>query len=521
MPHPLLQWRSALLAGPVLLAMFALRIGSDGNGTSDPVVITEAAPVFTDYRSQSPGRVHQISPVDLPLPYASRSAASPPRIIERPANAWPRVPAGFQVQMYANKLAGPRRMRTAPNGDVFVALTGAGKIAVLRGIDGKGQARTVATFASGLKKPFGIAFYPPGPQPQWMYVATTGAVVRFPYRNGDLSVRGPEEEICELPGAGFLFAGGHDMRDLEFSRDGKVMYVSVGSRSNADDTDGNRAEKDRGTILLFNPDGSDQRTYAWGIRNPSSIAVHPASGELWTSVNERDNLGDNLVPDYITHVSPNGFYGWPWFYIGGLEDPQHKGKHPELKDWVITPDVLLQPHNASMQMHFYTGKQFPKSYQGDIFAAQHGSWNRSVRTGYEVIRIPMHGSTRAENSYQDFMTGFVTEEGKVWGRPVGVAEAADGSLLVSDDAGGVIWRISSDGREHRSAVPPRKQKTEQPPKEGGRQGGAEAERPTGKKPAEAPAVKPGQATDSESAGEETGAAESASPEPSQEPASPK
>jgi glucose/arabinose dehydrogenase len=453
MPHPLTPWRYVAVAGSVVLAMVAPRLLPDEAPSGGAVTQAPPAPVFSDYHSQYPGRAHHILPVDLPLPYATRSSDAGPQVIARPENAWPKVPAGFRVQMYAAGLSDPRLMRTAPNGDVFASLTNAGKIAVLRGIGEKGEAQSVNTFASRLDQPFGIAFYPPGPEPQWMYVATTGSVVRFPYRNGDQQARGKAQKICDLPGTSLLYSGGHTTRDIAFSNDGSTMYVSVGSRSNDDDTDGSRAEENRADILAFHPDGSGRKVFAWGIRNPVSIVIHPKSGELWTSVNERDGLGDNLPPDYISHVEPNAFFGWPWFYTGGMQDPRHKGKHPELKDWVVTPDVLIQPHNAPMQFLFYEGKQFPKSYHGDILAAQHGSWNRSVRTGYEVIRIPMNGRARAEGSYEDFMTGFVTKDGKVWGRPVGVAVASDGSLLVSDDAGGVIWRVTSDGREHRRPAP--------------------------------------------------------------------
>jgi len=405
--------------------------------------------VFSDYRSQAPGRAHHITLQDLPQPYATPSAAARSEVVERPANAWPLAPPGFSVQLYATGLHNPRLLRAAPNGDVFLAESSAGDVKVLRGVDAKGGVQRVENFAAGLDKPFGIAFYPPGPEPQWVYVANTGSVVRFAYRNGDVKARGAAQKICDLPGGGLLRGGGHWTRDIAFSLDGKSMYVSVGSHSNDDDSDTHPAEKDRADILVFNPDGSGQKIFASGIRNAVGIAIHPSSGELWASVNERDELGDNLVPDYITHVERDGFYGWPWWYMGGVQDPRQKGKHPERKSRVITPDVLIQPHNASLEMLFYSGGQFPQSYHGDIFAAEHGSWNRSTRTGYEVIRVPMHGGTRAENGYEDFLTGFVTGEGKVWGRPVGVAVAADGSLLVSDDGGDVIWRVSSDGSGER------------------------------------------------------------------------
>jgi glucose/arabinose dehydrogenase len=224
------------------------------------------------------------------------------------------------------------------------------------------------------------------------------------------------------------------------------MFVSVGSHSNNDDTDTHSVERNRADILEFTPDGKNQHVYAWGIRNAVGIATNPQSGEVWASVNERDELGDNLVPDYITHVEEGGFYGWPWWYMGGLQDPKHKGKHPELKSKVITPDVLVQPHNASLQMLFYDGAQFPSEYKGDIFAAEHGSWNRRVRTGYNVVRVPLHGQAKATGEYQEFLTGFVTPNGDVWGRPVGVTVAKDGSLLVSDDAGNCIWRVSYTGK---------------------------------------------------------------------------
>jgi glucose/arabinose dehydrogenase len=226
------------------------------------------------------------------------------------------------------------------------------------------------------------------------------------------------------------------------------MYVAVGSGSNINDPDTTPAEKDRADILAFNPDGSNMRIYAWGIRNPSGIAVDPKNGQLWTTVNERDGLGDNLVPDYITSVQEGGFYGWPWWYMGPHQDPRHPGKHPELKDKVITPDVILQPHNASLQITFYEANRFPIDYQGDLFAAEHGSWNKAVRVGYEVIRIPRHHTGNASGDYEDFLTGFVLPDGNPWGRPVSVTTAPDGSLLVTDDGSNSIWRVDYVGNAH-------------------------------------------------------------------------
>jgi len=391
-------------------------------------------PPFTDYRFEQPGKVRHITVQDLPEPYATESATNGPKIVARPADAWPKAPAGFKVDLYASGLHNPRIMRVAPNGDIFLAETSAGDIKVFRGITADHKPQQVQFFATGLNTPFGIAFYPPGPDPHWVYVADMDAVVRFPYHNGDMTSSGPAEHLDDLPSGGH-----HRSRDIQFSPDGKKMFVSVGSHENVSD---GPEEEHRADILEYNPDGSGVRVYAYGIRNPVGIAFHPKSGELWCSVNERDGLGNNLVPDYITHVREGGFYGWPWWYMGGYQDPRFAGKRPDLKDKVITPDVILQPHNASLQMTFYEGKQFPAEYRDDIFAAEHGSWNRSPRAGYEVIRVPLHQTGHASGEYEDFLTGFVVDDQTVWGRPVGVTVAPDGSLLVSDDASGSIWMVS-------------------------------------------------------------------------------
>jgi glucose/arabinose dehydrogenase len=400
------------------------------------------SPPFANYKTQAPGVTRKITVADLPKPYATESVDNGADVVRRPSDAWPQAPAGFKVEQFASKLDNPRLLRTAPNGDVFLAESDAGEIKIFRGLTSDGKPEHTQVFASGLNKPFGIAFYPPGPNPQWVYVGNTDSVVRFPYRNGDLKTRGASQKLADLPGGGRLRGGGHWTRDIAFSRDGKKMYVSVGSHSNVDDTDNNSVEYHRADILEFNPDGSGERVYASGIRNAVGIAVHPQTGELWASVNERDGLGENLPPDYITHVQDGGFYGWPWYYMGGHVDPRHQDKHPDLRARMLNPDVLLQPHNASLEMTFYDAKQFPTQYQGDIFAAEHGSWNKSARTGYEVVRVPLQQQGHATGEYEDFLTGFVTKDGKVWGRPVGVAVAKDGSLLVSDDGSNSIWRVS-------------------------------------------------------------------------------
>jgi glucose/arabinose dehydrogenase len=416
------------------------------SATPDVPVETASAsapnPPFTDYRFEKPGTSHKITAADLPQPFATKSANNGPKVVARPADAWPKAPAGFSVQQFAAGLDGPRLIITAPNGDFVVAETDAGKIVVLRGMTAQGKAEKVEMFAQGLKGPYGLAFYPAGPNPQWLYVGNTLSVIRYPYQSGDMKARGAAEKITDLPGP-----GGHWTRALVFSPDGNKMLVAVGSGSNVDDPDTHPSEKNRADILEYNPDGSGLRIFASGIRNAGGgIAFDPKTGELWCSVNERDALGDDLVPDYITHVQEGGFYGWPWWYIGGNQDPRHKGKHPELKDKVIVPDVLLQPHNASLQLAFYDGKQFPAEYQGDIFSSQHGSWNRSPRAGYEVIRVPLHQTGKASGDYEDFLTGFVGDNGKVWGRPVGVTVAPDGSLLITDDGSNSIWRVSYAGK---------------------------------------------------------------------------
>jgi glucose/arabinose dehydrogenase len=396
---------------------------------------------FTDFRYEEPGKVRKITVGDLPAPYATDTASNGPKLVKRPDDAWPKAPTGFTVQLYTTGLENPRLIRTAPNGDFFVAEGDAGNIMVFRGITADGKPKETGVFATGLKRPYGIAFYPPGDNPQWVYVGNTDAVVRFPYQNGDLKARGPSQHLVDLP-----HGSGHWTRAIEFTADGKKMFVAVGSSSNVDDPDTTSEEKNRADILEFNPDGTGMRVYASGIRNAGGgLAIHPKTGQLWCSVNERDGLGDDLVPDYITHVEDGGFYGWPWWYIGSHQDPRLAGKHPELKDKAIVPDVLLQPHNASLQLTFYEGSQFPAEYRGDIFSSEHGSWNRAVRVGYEVIRVPMHQTERASGEYEDFLTGFVVDNGHVWGRPVGITVALDGSLLVTDDGSNSIWRVIYTG----------------------------------------------------------------------------
>jgi glucose/arabinose dehydrogenase len=403
------------------------------------------ASVFADVRSQKPGTSWKVRAADLPKP-GGLTLSNAPKLISRPPDVLPQAPPGFSVELYASGFDYPRKIQTAPNGDVFLAESKIGEIKILRGTTADGKAAMTTTFATGFKRPFGIAFYPPGPNPQFIYIANTGSVARIPYTNGDLKARtAPQLIIPDIPAnAGGLPGGGHWTRDLAFSNDGNRLYVSVGSFSNSDDPDTNPAERRRACILEYTPQGKFIRIFASGIRNPVGIAINPVTGQLWCSVNERDLMGDDLVPDYVTHIKPGGFYGWPWYYIGSNEDPKHAGKHPELRDKVIVPDVLLPAHSSSLTLTFYDGRQFPSAYRGHIFAAQHGSLNRSARTGYEVVRVPLNKGL-ATGAYENFLTGFVTADGRVWGRPVGVAVAQDGSLLVSDDGSKSVWRVSYQG----------------------------------------------------------------------------
>jgi len=416
-----------------------------------------------DWRVDGPGVVHRISPDALPKPYAERSVGNSPRVVPAPAGAVPRVPPGFAAQLYAQGLRTPRILRVAPNGDVFVAESGAGRVRVLHGHDGAAKPDREAVFATGLERPFGLAFWPPGPAPRFLYVANTNSIQRFAYRPGDLEARSPPETVVARIAPTSYH---HWTRDIAFSLDGRRMYVAVGSASNVAESMPRLAapeiaavearlgigaawadEESRASVLVFDPDGHNRHTFATGIRNCVGLAVQPQTRDVWCSTNERDGLGDDLPPDYVTRVAEGGFYGWPWFYIGNNQDPRHAGARPDLASRVRVPDVLIQAHSAPLAMGFYTGSgpaAFPADYQGDAFVALHGSWNRGVRTGYKVVRLHLRNGV-PDGSYSDFLTGFVIDDGQVWGRPVGVAVAHDGALLVSDDGNGTIWRVAPSG----------------------------------------------------------------------------
>ena len=371
---------------------------------------------------------HGIKP-NLPAPFASKSEGTGPNGEAPPAGFLPAVPAGFQVNIFAKDLKRPRFMAVAPNGDIFVAETGASQITILRDPQNTGGAQQSEVFADKLNLPFGIAFHD-----DFVYVGNTNEVVRFRYDPKTSKRLGNSEHVLDLPSG-----GGHFTRTVAFSPDGKKLYVSVGSSGNIDMEKDNR----RAAVLVADPDGKNSRLYATGLRNGVGLAAEPNTGEVWVAVNERDELGNDLPPDYLTSVKDGGFYGWPYSYIGSNVDPRVKPQQPDLVAKAIIPDVLLGSHVAPLQFAFYTGTQFPDSYRRGVFVAEHGSWNRMPRAGYQVAFVGFKDGKAAVDPVP-FMTGFLSDPmGKnVNGRPVGVAVAPDGSLLVSDDGGGIIYRVS-------------------------------------------------------------------------------
>ncbi len=423
-----------------------------------------SVPGQQDWQRDSPGRVHRIAADQLAAPYATPSTRFSAKVVARPADARLAVPAGFKVGIFASELQGPRTMRVAPNGDIVVAETRSGRIMIMHPAADGTHAASISTFAQGLKAPFGIQFYP-AVNPQWLYVAESDRVVRFAYQAGDASARAtPETVVSPLhPVAG----AGHVTRDIAFSPDGKRMFVSVGSATNAAEDMSKKTvaqareweaqhglgaawdkETGRAVVLAFELDNGlagAGKVYATGIRNCVGLTIEPGKGDLWCTTNERDALGDNLVPDFSTRVREGGFYGWPWYYLGTHEDPRHQGERPDLAGQALMPDVLYQAHSAALTLAFYTAgsgaSAFPPEYLGDGFTTMHGSWNRAERTGYKVVRVRMKAGVPT-GQYDDFLVGFVVDAERVWGRPAGLVVAPDGALLVSDDANNTIYRVS-------------------------------------------------------------------------------
>ena len=362
--------------------------------------LAQTAPaVYGDWRMDAPGVQHKITLSDLPAPYATEPKAEPLR--GRPASRGAELKTlpGFTAEIVASGLDGPRVVRFAPNGDLFLSESTGGRVRVLRFAPGQTAPVREEVFAAGLDRPYGLAFYPPGPNPRYVYVATHDSVLRYPYQSGEFKPSGAAETIARLPAG-----AGHWTRDLAFSPDGATLYVAIGSQTNvAEGQEAAAPRRGRGAGEDGRPrrqrrtrPRADRRLRSRGEGPPRlrlgpaqllRLTIRPGSDELWCAVNERDMLGDNLPPDYATRVVPGAFYGWPWYYMGGHEDPRHKGERPDLADKTVTPDVLIQPHSAPLGITFYEGSQFPAEFRGDAFVALHGSWNRSKRTGYKIIRL--------------------------------------------------------------------------------------------------------------------------------------
>jgi glucose/arabinose dehydrogenase len=412
----------------------------------------------SDWRSDAPGVRHRVDPNALPQPFATEPARNMPQLAAKPADAQLHVPEGFSVDVFTTDVRGPRRMVQAGNGDVFVAEPRAGDVKVLH-LAEDGSVASTSVFASGLTAPYSVAFYPSPENPQWLYVGEGDKVTRFAYSLGDATASGPAEVVVpSLP------AGGHPSRDIVFSQDGSTLFVAVGSASNYGDNipvmtpeeaaayDAEHGlgaawgpEERRAAVLAFDPDGGNERLYATGLRNCVRVTIQPDNGQLWCTVNERDLLGDNLVPDYSTTVQEGGYYGWPWYYIGNNEEPRLAGQRPDLAGKALVPDVLYQAHSAALSLEFYAphdgASAFPEEYVGDGFAVFHGSWNRSGRTGHKIVRVLMENG-KPTGEYEDFLTGFIVDDGNAWARPAATLILNDGSMLLSDDGANTIYRIS-------------------------------------------------------------------------------
>lgn len=438
-------------------ALLALLVAASTASAQSDEPLTGAA-ALVGWKSDAPGVSRYIQLADLPSsPVPSEPEASagvPIKIVERPANTLPKVPEGFSVQVFASGLKQPRTIRVAPNGDVFLSESGTGRVLVFRA-SVRDLPKQPEIFAENLEKPYGIAFYP-ATNPQHVYVAAANRVVRYPYRAGTAKAAGPAEVVVDnIP------TKRHWTRDLALSRDGRHLFVSIGSASNLgvagmpemtpekvrefEKAHGRGAawgeEENRAVVRVFDMDRKTIRNFATGVRNCSGMALQPATDDVWCVVNERDHLGPNLVPDFMARLKDGAFFGWPWYYLGDFEDPTLKGKRPDLKAHVESPEVLFQAHSSALAVTFYDQDSFPAEYRGDAFVTLHGSHTRPDRTGYKVVRVRMKGG-KPTGEYQDFMTGFLVDNDTAWGRPAGVAVLRDGSLLVSEDANGTLFRVT-------------------------------------------------------------------------------
>jgi glucose/arabinose dehydrogenase len=415
---------------------------------------------YGDWEKDAPGVTRLLKPSDLEAPNPTQSVSNSPATIPMPDGAMPKVPQGFKVEMVASGIENPRAIRFAPNGDLFVGNSEAGNVLVYHFENGATKPASESIFASGLNQPYGVAFYPAGNNPQWVYVAESDGLKRFPYKSGDMKASGDPVTLFNN-----IDPEHHWTRDVAFSPDGKTMYYSVGSGSNVGEGTMEKApqggveawasshplgvawgaEERRAAVLAFDPDGKNERYFATGLRNCAGMTIQPATGEPWCAVNNVDELGDNVPFEFVTSVKDGGFYGWPWYYIGNHPDPRWTdAPRTDLKDKVTVPDVLIQAHSAPLNIAFYDNNAFGADYKGDAFVALHGSWNRGQRTGYKVVHLDFDASGKPTGTYEDFMTGFVVDADNVWGRPVGVAVAPDGALFVSEDGSGTIWRISKE-----------------------------------------------------------------------------
>jgi glucose/arabinose dehydrogenase len=430
-------------------------------------LIALAIPViFTACNHKKPANYNQADTIEnksgqdvkLDSPYATKTVSNYCDVIDWPAGTTPAAPTGFTVSLYAKGLNNPRNIYVAPNGDVFVAEANtevkgikkigadiigisksqnvgkcANRVTLLKDPNGDGMPDSKTIFLAGLNQPYGMLILG-----DWFYVANTDGLWRYPYKLGATAVSGKGVKILDLPAGGY---NNHWTRNLSVNSAGTKIYISVGSGSNVAEH-GMENEKRRADILEINPNGSGERIYASGLRNPAGIAFQPGTNVLYTAVNERDNLGDNLVPDYLTSVKDGGFYGWPWAYFGKHEEPRMEVKNPDMVNKSIVPDLALGSHTASLGLAFYDGKTFPAKYQGGAFIGQHGSWNSSKLVGYKVVFVPFVNG-KPTGKTEDFLTGFIADfaKGKVHGRPVGVAVTKDGSLLVADDAANKIWCV--------------------------------------------------------------------------------
>lgn len=392
--------------------------------------------------AKQPGNIVKtaIGEITLPPPYATESKTNNSRVLKWQDGKTPKAPEGFTVTKFADGLENPRWTYIAPNNDVFVVESGTrsskNQITVFRDADKDGKFETRNVFISNLNRPFGMLVLK-----DFFYIANTDGLYRYPYKNNPLKLETQGTKILELPAGGY---NNHWTRNIITNQDGSKIYVSVGSGSNVAEH-GIDKEIRRAAILEINPDGTGEKIYASGLRNPVGMDWNPVNGELWTAVNERDELGDDLVPDYITSVKKDGFYGWPYSYFGNILDPRMKGERKDLAAKAIVPDVPVGPHTASLGLAFYNKNAFPKKYKNGIFVGQHGSWNRAKISGYKVVFVPF-ANGKPSGKPEDFLTGFIADEAKaeVYGRPVAVTVMNDGALLVNDDSGNTIWKVTAN-----------------------------------------------------------------------------